>query len=668
MERVGVDVGGTFTDLVGVLDGKLLTRKTLSTRKNPAVGVGTALQQMVSGEPEFARQLDKIHHGTTVATNALLEGETAETALITTAGFRDVLEIGRQVRPDLYDLNFSRPSPIVPRNLRFTVSERLAPGGRVIRALDEEELRKVVKKIPDTVSIVAVSTLFSFVNPIHEQKIKKYLLNHGFQDVVLSSEVLPEFREYERTSTTVLNASLRPVLRKYLTQLEKRAKDLEIDARWFVMQSNGGVIDPNIAERQPVRTILSGPAGGVKGSQFIARSAGYEDVLTFDMGGTSADVCLIKDGEPAVSSDWSIEGHPVGVSSLDVHTIGAGGGSIAWIDEGGVLKVGPQSAGACPGPASYLKGGNQPTVTDAHLVLGRLDPAFPLADGLQLDKRVAREVLEREIARPLGLSLSEAAQGILDVANSNMKQALRLVSVQQGHDPRSFVLLAYGGAGPLHATRLAKEMSIPRVIIPPAAGVLSALGLLTSNIRREFVSSVLKLLGDLEAEELEGRYSEFVQKVSESIDDRTRLHPFLHMRYQGQSYDLRVPLSTVKVNGQDLKQARGMFDRLHRQKYGHARPDEPVEVVNQRLVIVRETEDVKISRGSRGGKGPAHLGSRMVTFPSGERETDVYRFESLKVDEPLVGPAVVHSADSTITILPDQQGKLNHDGAMLIEV
>jgi len=668
MKRLGIDVGGTFTDVVGVEDGKITSHKVPSTPENPAIGVGNGLERFTSNNTDSSR-LSHIHHGTTVGTNAILEGKTAKTALITTEGFRDVLEIGRQERPKLYDLEFSRPDPLVSRRSRFAVPERIGPEGEIIEPLDEEALERVVEEIPDSVEAVGVCTLFSFVNSDHERRIKEHLLNSGFTDVTLSSEVLPELREYERTSTTVINASLKPVFRDYLGQLEDRAEELGVDAVWLVMQSNGGLVEPEIAKREPVRTILSGPAGGVKGAQFIASSAGYEDVLTLDMGGTSADVCLIKDGEAAVTTDWSIDGRPVGVSSLDVHTIGAGGGSVAWIDDGGALRVGPRSAGANPGPACYSRGGDEPTVTDAHLVLGRLDPEFPLADSLGLDVEAAREVIEEKLGKPLGLTPEEAAQGILDVANSNMKRALRLVSVQQGHDPRQFALLAYGGAGPLHAARLAEEMSIPRVIIPPAAGVLSALGLLSSDTRQEFVSSVLKELSTVRAEDLRDEWRKMIESANTSLEKgKLDCRPHLDMRYSGQSHDLRVPVPKIEVNRQDLVEAREDFHYLHERRYGHARPDEPVEVVNQRLEVIGKTEDLDLRSESGERNGEATIGSRQVVFADGPEEARIYRYGFLDLNESVEGPAVVHSRDSTIIVNPGQKAEVNEDGALIIEV
>ncbi|MCF7875844.1 hydantoinase/oxoprolinase family protein [Candidatus Bipolaricaulota bacterium] len=666
MKRIGVDVGGTFTDVVGVEKGKIISYKVHSTPDNPATGVGDGLEVFLSSDSE-GFEVGHIHHGTTVGTNALLESETAETALITTEGFRDVLEIGRQDRPQLYDLDFSRPSPVIPRSLRFTVPERIGPGGEVVRSLDKAELKKVVESIPDPVEAVAVSTLFSFANPVHEKKIKKYLVNNGF-GVTLSSEVLPEPREYERTSTTAINASLKPVFRDYLGQLESRAEDLDLESDWLVMQSNGGLIEPDIAKREPVRTILSGPAGGVEGAQFIAGSAGYEDVLTLDMGGTSADVCLIKDGEASVTTDWSIDDHPVGVSSLDVHTIGAGGGSIAWMDEGGALRVGPGSAGADPGPVCYSRGGEEPTVTDAHLVLGRLDPDFPLADSLELERGAARKAISEKIGAPLDLGPREAAQGILDVANSNMKRALRLVSVQQGHDPRTFALLAYGGAGPLHAARLAKEMSIPRVIIPPAAGVLSSLGLLASDTRQEFVSSVLRNSEAIEPEEIRAEWEEMSKKASPSLTEGKVDHrPYLDIRYSGQSYHLRVPVSKVQLNRSGLDEAIEEFHGVHERKYGHSKTDEPVEVVSQRLEFIGKIDDLSLS-GDLSGDGEAYLGDRDVIFSGESEKTKIFRYENLGVGDSVSGPAILHSRDSTIVVHPGQSAELNGDGALIIEV
>ena len=668
MERAGVDVGGTFTDVVGVENGKVKGYKTQSTPENPANGVGNGLELFLKDNPGV-EQLKYLHHGTTVGTNALLEGETAETALITTAGFRDVLEIGRQDRPELYELNFSRSSPVIDRDLRFTVEERIGPDGELLEELSENDLIKLSREIPDSVEAVAVSTLFSFANPVHEERIKKYLLDNGFENVTLSSEVMPEIREYERTSTTAINASLKPLFRDYLGELEEKADALGINGLWLVMQSNGGLIEPRIAKKYPVRTILSGPASGVKGAQFIGRSAGFEDVLTLDMGGTSADVCLIKNGEPAVTTDWEIQDHPVGVSSLDVHTIGAGGGSIAWIDEGGALRVGPKSAGADPGPACYPAGGEQPTVTDAHLVLGRLTPEFPLADSLSLNEIGAEEAIREKIAEPLELDQTEAAQGILDVANANMKRALRLVSVNQGYDPRDFTLMAYGGAGPLHAARLAEEMSIPRVIIPPAAGVLSALGLLVSNTRQEFVTSVLKSFAEVEPRQLEKSWFEAKSRADKNLEkNKVQYKPYLDLRYSGQSYHLRIPVPEIEVDNRILSEVRQEFHERHERKYGHSKPKETVEIVNQRLETLGITEAIELSPGEKARDTSTTVGRRKVVFSGGPRKTEIYRYESLNPGDSIAGPAIVHSRDSTITINPEQRARLNREGAIIVEI
>ncbi len=668
MKRAGVDVGGTFTDVVGVKDGHVIGYKTKSTPENPAAGVGDGLGIFVR-ETSGVDRLRYLHHGTTVGTNALLEGETAETALITTAGFRDVLEIGRQDRPDLYELYVSRPAGVVPRDLRFTLEERVGPEGEVIEGLDRDELADLSRRIPETVEAVAVSTLFSFANPVHEREIVEFLRDRGYENVTLSSEVMPEIREYERTSTTAINAALRPLFRDYMDELAREAETLGIEATWLVMQSNGGLIGPRIAKNYPVRTILSGPASGVKGAQFVGDAAGFEDLITLDMGGTSTDVCLIKAGEPAVTTDWEIKGHPIGVPSLDVHTIGAGGGSIAWIDEGGALRVGPKSAGADPGPACYPDGGEQPTVTDAHLVLGRLDPEFHLAESLSLDKSAAELAVRNEIGAPLGMNPTEAAQGILDVANANMKRALRLVSVNQGHDPRGFTLLAYGGAGPLHAARLAAEMSIPRVVIPPAAGVLSALGLLVSDTRQEFVSSVLKNFDEVDPVRLEKTWLKQKERGRENVSgERIEYRAFLDARYSGQSYNLRLPVPEIHPDERVLAGVKQEFHNMHQRKYGSSRHEEPVEVVNQRLEIVGKIEDIELTVEGRAAEASPRKGEREVVFPDGPRKTEIYRYEALEPGDSIVGPAIVHSRDSTVTINPGQKARLNRGGALIIEI
>ncbi|MDY6780517.1 MAG: hydantoinase/oxoprolinase family protein, partial [Halobacteria archaeon] len=485
MSKIGVDVGGTFTDVMVVEEGdegsSLRVFKTPSTPQNPEEGVVEGLKQV--GE-ETGTSLDSVgylSHGTTVATNAVLERDWSETALVTTRGFRDVLEIARQTREDLYDLQTEKTHPVVERDLRYEVSERVDEDGEVVEPVDEDEVREVAEELKEKdIESVAVSFLFSFENPEHEERVAEILRDEGVEsNISLSSEVLPEIREYERTLVTSLNAVLKPVMSRYIRGLEEDNRGLGVPAELNVMQSSGGVFSAEDAREKPVNTLLSGPAAGVKGASYVAGLRDENDIITLDMGGTSCDVSVVTDSEPVVSSEVEVGGYDVGVRSVDVHTVGAGGGSVAWVDEGGALRVGPRSAGARPGPVCYGRGGEEVTTTDAHYVLGRLEPDF--LDDPEPRSEVI-EVLRDEIAEPLGMEVEEAAEGVLDVANARMARALRVVSVERGYDPRDFSLVAFGGAGPLHASSLASELDIPRVVVPRAAGVLSALGLLTSDV------------------------------------------------------------------------------------------------------------------------------------------------------------------------------------------
>ncbi|MFB6152076.1 MAG: hydantoinase/oxoprolinase family protein [Haloarculaceae archaeon] len=669
MTRIGVDIGGTFTDVVAVEDGRLRGAKTPSTPDRPddAVvdGLGRAREAGVDVDATTF-----LGHGTTVATNAVLEGDLARTALVTTEGFRDVLAIGRQDRPDLYDLDFERPAPLVPRDRRLTVPERVGPDGEVLEPLDEADTADLVDRLPD-VEAVAVATLFSFRNPAHERAIRE-ALSEADADVAvsLSSAVLPEFREYERTATTALNAALKPRLDAYLGRLARRTGEAGVDADPVVMQSHGGLTSADAARETPVNTVLSGPAAGVRGAQYLAEAAGHEDVLTMDMGGTSTDVALVDGGEPSRSTDWEIAGYPLGVPTIDVHTIGAGGGSVARIDEGGALRVGPESAGADPGPAAYGRGGTRPTVTDAHVVLGRIHPDYPLGGDLSVDVAAAEAAVERAVADPLGRSVREAARGILDVARANMERALRVVSVERGYDPRSFALVAFGGAGPLHAPALAERLSVPTVLVPRLAGVLSALGLLTSDIEHTYVTAVVEPLADVSPADLADRFADLAAAGRETLadegvdSDAMSFERSLDLRYEGQSYSLNVPLDDADLTADALAAAAERFHERHDAQYGHADPDEPVEVVNARVRAVGAIPAVDVRVDVAGSVDDAVLGERPVGFGDETRETTVYDHERLPPGGEFDGPAVVQAAEATTVVHPGQSVSVDERGTL----
>ncbi|MEF8852329.1 MAG: hydantoinase/oxoprolinase family protein [Haloarculaceae archaeon] len=687
MTRIGVDVGGTFTDVVVVDDGRLRGLKTPSTPDRPDDGVVDGLET-AGREGVDPAAVDFLGHGTTVATNAVLEGALPETALVTTEGFRDVLEVGRQDRADLYDLEFERPAPLVPRDRRLTVPERVGADGDVVEPLADADVAALAERLPD-VEAVAVSLLFSFRTPDHERAVADGLRAAGREDLAisLSSDVLPEFREYERTSTTALNAALQPVMETYLDRLSRRTREVGIECDPAVMQSHGGLTSADAASETPVNTVLSGPAAGVRGAGYLASAAGHDDVVTMDMGGTSTDVSLVTGGDPARTTDWAIAGYPLGVPAVDIHTIGAGGGSIARVDAGGALRVGPESAGADPGPAAYGYGGDRPTVTDAHVVLGRIHPHYPLGGDLSVDVEAARAAVERGVADPLGQSVEAAARGVLDVARANMERALRVVSVERGHDPREFALVAFGGAGPLHAPHLAEELSIPTVLVPRLAGVLSGLGLLASDVEHTYVQAVVEPLADVTTDDLRAWFADLVAAGRETLEsegvdaDAMAFEHALDLRYRGQSYSLTVPVESAEGadaagsgesgtpgTGEDdpLATAADRFHERHESQYGHASPDESVELVNARVRAVGEIPAVDVSAAVSGAVDDAVLGTRPVGFEGGERDVTVYEHARLPPGGEFDGPAVVQADAATTVVHPDQSVTVDERGTLEI--
>jgi N-methylhydantoinase A len=627
-----------------------------------------------------------------VATNAVLEGEWAETALLTTEGFRDALEIGRQDRPDIYDFRAEKPDPVVPRDRRFEVPERLDERGRVLRDLDESAVADRAEEVTDAgVESVAVCLLFAFEDDSHERRVREILRDAGVETPVsLSSVVLPEIREYERTLTTALNAALVPVMDDYLAGLVTGLRDAGVAAPLTLMASNGGTLSADAARERPVNTLLSGPAGGVQGAAFVAGNAGYDDLLTMDMGGTSCDVSLVSDGDPLVTTETEVGDYPVGVPSVDVHTVGAGGGSMAWVDAGGALRVGPKSAGAEPGPVCYGRGGERPTTTDAHYLLGRIDPDAFVAD-LTVDRETVADALRTHVADELGLGVREAAQGVLDVANANMERALRVVSVERGHDPREFALVAFGGAGPLHAASLAESLDIPEVVIPPTAGVLSALGLLVSDLVTDDSTSRVRRWSEVDPDVLAETFTDFAERGQARLADESpaeiRLEPSLDLRYVGQSYELSVPVpeaasrrrgavpeaaghsDPLSLDADDLAAVAERFHERHRERYGHASPDEPLELVTIRLRTrgVVEPPAIEPAR-TEGDPDDAVRTTRVVGFDGTDHETPVYDRDRLPADGEFAGPAVVEGSESTTVVRPGQQVRVADDGTMLVEV
>jgi len=659
---IGIDTGGTFTDLVIFQKGKLTVHKVLSTPDDPSRAIVQALESL-----DVLQCADVIVHGSTVATNAVLEHKGVMTGLITTAGFRDVLEIGRQARPLLYDLQVQKVQPLVPRERRVEVIERLNERGEVLIPLDETSLEEALRILSRAgVSSIAISLLFSFTNPAHERRVAEQARALGFA-VSVSSEVLPEFREYERTSTVVLNAYIGPLMDRYLRRLEEILPSKTV---LRIMQSNGGSISSQQAQREAARTLLSGPAAGVVGAAFMAEASGYRQVIALDIGGTSTDVALVN-GAIVETTAGQVGGYPTRLPMIDIHTIGAGGGSIAWFDPGGALRVGPRSAGAQPGPAAYEQGGTEATVTDANVVLKRLLPETFLGGTMALDVAAAQHVVA-DIAQQLQTSVEEAALGIIHVINANMEAAIRVVSVEKGCDPRQMTLVAFGGAGPLHACELAMALRIPRVLVPTVPGVLSALGMLVADTRKDYVRTIM-----LPAEEAQERVCEVVLELEvqgraallgEGIDaEQITLERFLDMRYHGQSYELTVPLED------QVAHAVERFHTAHQQRFGYSDSTKAVQVVNVRLKGRGRAAKPELARQEQLSTEEARAVSiHQVGFGSdGGRiayhQTSVYQRAQLLAGTRLSGPALVLQYDTTTVIPPGWWGWIDEVGNLVLE-
>ncbi|WP_241988311.1 hydantoinase/oxoprolinase family protein [Halorubrum sp. SP3] len=659
---IGVDVGGTFTDVALSLGGDLVTAKVPSTAdqsEGVAAGIETACEA-AGIDPESVTEFS---HAMTVSVNALLEGDGARTALVTTEGFRDVLEIGRQTRPSLYDLDAEKPAPLVPRRRRFEVSERSTVDG-VERPVDDAAIESVVADLRDAeVESVAVCLLHAYAHPDSEERVADALRDALDVPVSASHEVLPEFREYERTSTTVVDAYVRPAIDGYVGRLTERARDLGLPQP-RIMQANGGVTDADTVRRNAVTTVLSGPAAGVVGASATAATADDRDgLITFDMGGTSSDVSLVRDGEVERTTEATIADRPIGTPMVDVETVGAGGGSIAWVDSGGALRIGPRSAGADPGPACYGKGGTEPTVTDADLVLGYVGADTDLGGDLSLDAAAARDALAR-LADEAGMEGPVAAAlGVHRVANADMTRAIRSVTVERGHDPREFGLVAFGGAGPMHAVSIADGLDVERVVVPHASGVLSAYGLLAADETRDAVRTHQGPLAEVDPDAIDAVYGELLDRLLSEVSDpdAARLEYAADCRYAGQSFELTVDVERPF----DPAAVGERFAAAHESAYGY-RADEPVELVNCRATATVPRSAPAIE--SVGGDDDAPRTTREAVFPDGRRETPVYDRERFPAAEPIEGPVVVEGPESTVVVPPAWRVRLRDDGALVAEV
>jgi N-methylhydantoinase A len=650
--RLGVDVGGTFTDLVTVEDdGVLRFAKVPSVPADPSAAVMDAVTQ-AAVRPE---QVARFAHGTTVATNALLERRGSVTALVSTHGFRDVIEIGRQDRPSLYDLTCDRPPPLVARSARFTVTERCGPSG-VLIPLDEAEVASLAERLADRgdLAAVAVCLLFSFAHPGHERRVAEILRERlPGVSVVCSSEVLAQFREYERFATTVADAYLAPTLSSYLRRLADRASAQGYPPP-VVMQSSGGVADLNVAAGHAAGGVLSGPAAGVIGAAYVAGLSGAAELLTFDMGGTSTDVASVLDGLVTMSASTVVGGVPIMLPSVDVHSVSAGGGSIAWVDSGGALRVGPTSAGADPGPACYGRGGTAPTVTDADLLLGYLADGASFGGRVRLSAAAAGRELDALGAR-LGLSAVEAADGVVRVADAEMARALRVVSVERGLDPREMTLVAFGGAGGVHACALAEDLGVPRVLVPLACGVLSALGLALGDVRRDYV---MPALGTLGASGYEPQFAVMTQRADRDLPGAAHAR-YADCRYAGQSHELTVP------DTGDETRLREEFEARHLRRNGYTLTDRDVEVTAVRLVATVATPRPALTAPT--ADPAARRGHRRVWLAGSWHEVEVVPRPALGAGDRVRGPAVVEFAEATCVLRDGWNGHVDAVGTLVLQ-
>ena len=669
--RVSIDIGGTFTDLVvhDQEERRSFTGKVLSTPDDPARGVITGLTDLID-DPD---RISFLVHGTTVGLNAFLERRGTRVLLLTTEGFRDVYAIARGDRKKLFALQYRKPEPLIPLQDIHTVRERTLHDGTVDEPLSEEDFDPIIEKIQtEDISSVAVCFLHSYVNPEHELRAREILKERirGLS-VSLSHEVAREWREYERTSSAVINAYIAPTVERYLESLEGQLEERRVGARLHVMQSNGGVMTASAARQLPIQTLLSGPVGGTIGGGALSEALGRPNLLCVDMGGTSFDASLIVEGKPSVSTEIELEGLPVLMSLVDIHTVGAGGGSLAYL-EAGALRVGPKSAGADPGPACYGRGGTQPTVTDANLLLGRMDPEYFLGGNMDLDKGAAEEAIRR-VAERLELTTEGLAEGILAIINAKMAEAMRTITVEQGIDPREYSLVAFGGAGPMHAVALAQELEIEEIIVPPAPGTFSAFGMLQTDIRHDLTQTYYEAMAPSLAEDLESIYAKLEDEAREVLDDegvpeiRMGLLRTADMRYVGQEYFVNVELpQNGRLTAGALEELTNRFHTAYKTRYGHSTPGAPIEFVNLRVAALGELErDVAGFEPPAGGELPPH-DTREVVFEGERVPTRIYRRGELSARVQVAGPLVIEEDTATTVVPPGWRAKVDELGDVII--
>ncbi len=675
---IGIDVGGTFTDfVVSHPSKKLFHGKVPSTPRDESEGVLAAIQQIAQRERKelaaLLRETDIIILGTTVVTNAMLEFKGAKTGMITTRGFRDVVELRCNYKESLFDLKLPPPYPIVPRRYRVGIAERVDYTGRIVTPLDAEEARQAARRFKSLgVESIAVCFLFSYVNPAHELRVRD-ILHEEYPEaaVSLSHEVLPQVREFERFSTTMINAYVSPHLKKYLNHLTQMFSERGFPGELLVMQSNGGMMRADFAAERGVELALSGPSGGVIATAHLGKLSGHRNLIAMDMGGTSYDVCVVKDAVPELSSKYWLSRHRVGLPMIDIHTIGAGGGSIAWVDKGGGLRVGPRSAGAEPGPACYGLGGVEPTVTDADVVLGYIDPNYFLGGTIKLDAELAKRAIAEKVAKPLGITLVEAASGIFRIVNNNMNNAIRYVSVMRGRDPRDFALMAFGGAGPVHAGAQMKDLKIKSVLVPKTAPTFSALGAILSDFKSSRVQSFHMRSTENKVADLNQVFKRMYEGAFSLLDKsrdllvRIDVRRYIDLRYIRQVHEVTVelPLGNEPLTAAGLSRMFEAFHDQHEARYGFKRPGYPVEIINLRLDLVGARVPTDLPRVARNGGSPddARKGTRAAYFDELKdyAETPVYDGSRMAPGIQIRGPAIVEEPQTTIILLPGQTMELD---------
>ncbi|MEM7541754.1 MAG: hydantoinase/oxoprolinase family protein [Pseudomonadota bacterium] len=664
--RLAADIGGTFTDLILINEDQTLqVHKTPSTPDDFKNGVLTGVNEITAGAPSLAQPLSGIDyfvHGATVVLNALIQRRLPATALVTTAGFRDVLEIMRTNNPYMYDMQYVKPAPLIPRRLRFEVIERVRHTGEVVTALDPESVRRAAQAAKKNgVAAVGVCLLHAYANSAHERRVRE-IFNEECPGMVvcLSSEVAGELREFERTSTTAINATTVPIITSYLDRLTDELRDMGLQRDLCVMQSNGGVITAGVARTLPVRTVMSGPSGGVVGGTHLCNEIGLDDVVTLDMGGTSTDIGVVSAGRALTVDESNVDGWPILAPMIEILAIGAGGGSIAWIDAGGGLRVGPQSAGAEPGPVCYQRGGSEPTVSDACAVLGRLNPDYFLGGRMTLDMDGATEVVKRKVAAPLSMDPHEAAAGVVTVVTANMAKAVRQILVARGLDPRDFTLMAFGGAGGMVVGDLLRASDVQRAVVPNNPGALCAMGMLVTDFRHDTSATLVRGLSHIDQNEVMDLFLELETKAIERLltegvtRDEVEVERFIDVRYVGQEYYLRIPIAGELINADKLGRD---FNAEHERNYGYATREFPCEIVNLRVKALGLVERPSFPQYPTRGADDAPLSpttTRAVFFDGAFRDTDIYKVDDLRANDEISGPAVIEDPRSTTVILPGQ--------------